>query len=445
MSEFPEQPTIAQERGVTHEADQFFAERGIESARSRRERILSHLPSAGREKIESVLRDVEPSLEAFERDIRSLAPVKRLQSLMQLGGKNIQLRHERDESGGDIIMPAFHSRYDHSELDAELAKVFGARLGLGAREIKIAMLGAWWHDLGHSAFSHTGDELLIENGWPPHEARTSTIIENDHEIETFLKAHFPDDDVNTVREEILQVTKERGALGSMQSMLDTLSYLVVDRAMIYREDNSPLAAKVLTDLVGYDDTSGRLVFSKIDSLGDMLELRLRWMRELTNTANKRTDEALRTLLKIAVEKNILTLDDIASGTDGVIKLRLSLEMEKLPDVAALFGRADHEPRMLPYFKLYHLANGLYDTREWEKRMFSTEEEAREFVHSLKSGTSESDTVRAEQVVILRPYDYTKKRIPVLVEEEGNRTPATVMPANAELHEDDTKFFVYIPR
>ncbi len=431
---------------VRQETERYLNDHGMVPIKERREKILVHLPIAERKKMSDRVKLLDTTLKDFEVAVRTLAQVERMKYLFQLGGKSINIRHEYEPMKGNVRMPAFHSRYDHSELDAELAKIIGIHLDLDDRSIKIAMLGGWWHDLGHSAFSHTGDDLLIAEGRAPHETRTSDMISTAPDITAFLSRFFPGEDVEKVRSEVIAVTKEKGVLGKLQSLLDTLSYIIVDRAMVHSEEHEDLAAHVITDLKGYDVTEELLVFSSLESLQHVMELRAQWMGELCNKPNKRTDEATRVMLGIAIKNGIFSFEDIEIGTDDDIRHRLQIEVQKDHGMEKLLGLINHEPRLLPYFKLYNLLMGFYDTREWERYEFESNEDVQHFWSArIKTPVSSDDKIRYEQTVILKPFDYTKKQLPVLVAGEGGTQKVSVKAVNTVLNEDDKKYFVYIPK
>jgi len=169
------------------------------------------------------------------------------------------------------------------------------------------------------------------------------------------------------------------------------------------------------------------------------------MAELSNRPNKRTDEALRGMLKLAVDRGVITLDDIETGVDDMVKLRLQADIEKMPTLEQFLGLpADHMPRLISYHRLYLLMQGFYDTREWDMHECATHEDAVAYIEHEKQ-TDQENPVRFEQVVILEPFDFTKKQLPVMVETQGMREKKIIRAEETTLADDDKKYFVYIPK
>ncbi len=427
---------------------EYLIQHGIIPIVERRESIIALLPADPRKK--HLIEELDTHKDFFERfevRVRALPEVKRLERLSQLGGKDIQLRVEYSAQEGRTRIPSFHTRFNHSELNAELAKIAGLFIGLPFEQVLYSMLAGWWHDIGHSAFSHTGDELLKAAGRKSHEERTVEIVARSPTITSFVADFFPGRDPEQIKTEIIEIIKEYIGLGNLQSIFDTLSYLIVDRAMIHEEEHERLAADIIADLVKIDEREKRLQFFTTKSLQYFMNLRARWMAELSNRPNKRTDEALRSMLRLAVEKKVITLDDIQNGVDDMIKLRLQAEVERLPALNSFLGLAEnHIPRLISYHRLYQLSQGYYDSREWDMWECKTHEEALLYIEQQKT-TDPNNAVRFEQVVVLEPFDYTKKVLPMWATNMvGIGLDIITVQANeVALQEDDAKYFVYIPK
>lgn len=72
-----------------------------------------------------------------------------------------RLRRIKQMSVTSLVYPgANHTRFEHSIGTAHLASVIAARLGLGADDVRKVKLCGLLHDIGHTAFSHEGEDVL---------------------------------------------------------------------------------------------------------------------------------------------------------------------------------------------------------------------------------------------------------------------------------------------
>jgi uncharacterized protein len=72
-----------------------------------------------------------------------------------------RLRRIKQMSVTNLVYPgANHTRFEHSLGTAHLASVIARKIGLGEDEARKVKLYALLHDIGHTAFSHEGEDVL---------------------------------------------------------------------------------------------------------------------------------------------------------------------------------------------------------------------------------------------------------------------------------------------
>jgi hypothetical protein len=404
-------------------------EQGIIPIEERRAALLQALTT--REQLQRY-KELEAELAPLETEIRSLPEIERLQQLPQLGGKYHPTNFAYDLSQPVVMVPIRHTRYNHSELLAEMIKVAGVRLGLPTEEIKAMITAAWMHDMGHSAFSHMGDELLKERGWPDHEERAIEKIQRGPILELLrnnqIKPHA-----------VIELVREKDGLGSLQSALDTLSYLTLDTAALRRPEYKDSGARVIADIQGIDRKADRLIVGNQAVWQELMELRAVLLHELTyDPRNKVTDEAKRQLLRLAILKNYVTAEDIVSGTDGALALKLQSLVVGGSAIAELAGRRDAIPHLGQYHHLYDAAFGIVDNRVWHERRFDSKSEALSFLGQLAPKA-------IEQSFMWEPYDYTAKEIKLVVNRGESYDSLTIQAKDTQPRPEDKDFIVYYPK
>jgi len=219
----------------------------------------------------------------FIKEIQGVLAFERLSRVRQLGGhftsetpydpnfvkltESLANFEEKtcDPLTFDVLNSAIHTRSDHSLLDGEIALVAGIKLGLSTEEIKTLIAGGLLHDLGHSALSHTGEEFIVDRGGVDHEKRTSIKLEKDEELKKVLTKFGID--VGDVK----QVIDEKGKLGALQKIFDSLSYLILDCKPIYQKQNilagidfsilKDSGIKLINDMVGINNVEDKFVLS----------------------------------------------------------------------------------------------------------------------------------------------------------------------------------------
>ena len=133
-----------------------------------------------------------------------------------------RLRWIRQLGPTNLVYPgANHTRYEHCMGTAHVVGRIADSIGLDSHDKQLASVAGLLHDLGHSPFSHLGDEVA---GLEDHVIRTTKLV-SDTEISDILSDEGIDSkEVN----EIIQGDHKLGPLVSGDLDGDRLDYLVRD-------------------------------------------------------------------------------------------------------------------------------------------------------------------------------------------------------------------------
>lgn len=368
--------------------------------RSMREQVL-HL----------VVRDdgVRASVETFFdryqasfRDLRACHAMNRLNGLMQLGVKrNPAMDAFVGLPGRGAVRvrtePYVHDRSTHSRLVASHMVALCLLLRRPPEDAATAAFGALLHDVGHCAYSHDGDELLVARGRPHHEERGQRLVRTDPDIaESLAKASVD-------AEAVIRVMREEGALGAMQKIMDTLAYVALDAAM----DGQPLpddfGTRVIASIVGVNETA--VAVTDPSPLQDVLDVRTRLSQRIYYSPRNRLGAGLlQKALGALLDADFLTLEEIENGTDGSIEMELSFLMN---------GRR----RPPEWIRSAHVvANGIWEEFDahWDAFVFPGRAPAEAWLASLPPP-------RATASLLLPPYDFTKKTLRVRLPDGSEAT------------------------
>jgi len=411
----------------------FLREQGIIPAEERMKEIAASLPPEEQERWGAY----EEALRPLQESLKKLPEVERLHSLRQLGRKMAPAKEE--ELGPYAKRGVLHTRFHHSEFLAECVLLAASRISMPVEKAKACVMAAWLHDIGHSAFSHTGDELLLSKGYPDHEERSKKHLRESPEIQAILQA----EGINA--NEVSELISEEGPYGTLQSMADTLSYLVFDTHAAGAPAYPDHGREVLADIRGIDEGRNRLIVLREEPWQDMLEVRALMMKHVYyHPRNKLLDQALQQLLRKAVDGGHISLDEIENGSDDLLMYKLQSLVQRNEGVALLSGRvrpdgtADAEPYLSAYADLFDFAMG-FVPEGWSKAVFDTEAEADSFLATKPAAA-------IERSLVVKPFDYTKKKFDLLIEPEGSTVgeEVTLRAKKVELRPEDSKFVVYFP-
>jgi hypothetical protein len=417
--------------GEMLEAQEFMKKHGKVGIGERREVLIKSGTLSEEE--QKRLTSFENQYEHFIKELKAAPEVKRLKGLRELAGTANVYDKPQPGGGARVSLPAFHTRFDHGELCAEQVKFAGIKLGLSDEEILISFSAAMLHDIGHPTLCHIGDYFLEKKGRGNHEERGIAIIQNKKSsINQLLEKN------NIDPERVAQTIAEKGYLGTMQSLFDTLSYLTVDSEMIRKPLYQDNGAGLIQNLAGIDKDKGLLKVEKVELWQDLLEKRAEMMRDVyLHPAHRRQRAAMRQLLQVAINKGHLTLDNIERGVDKDIEMRLQSLVQHDRGAAIFGGREDATPYLREYLELWGLANGEYDPELWQRMMFENQEKMNAFLYEKLKPEA------LEQTVIVTPFDYTKKKLVVVDDERGEEI--ILKSQNVELRDWDTMHIAYIPK
>lgn len=100
-----------------------------------------------------------------------------------------RLRRIRQMSVTNLVYPgANHTRFEHSLGTAHLSSVIASRLGLGEDIVRKVKLYGLLHDIGHTAFSHEGEDVVAEHTGDHEKLGRKRILEG--EIADILSENY---------------------------------------------------------------------------------------------------------------------------------------------------------------------------------------------------------------------------------------------------------------
>ncbi len=369
----------------------------------------------------------------FCTKLQRRSEINRLYHLMQMGGKVITT----DQISGPetarsrpyrIAQPTIHSRHEHAELDAYLAFVGGVKAGFSDEEIMTSVAGAWLHDIAHAAFSHIGDNVLISRGYPDHEKRGCELIIK--EFNQLLKS------VSIDPAAVTAVVREEGVLGSLQSALDTLSYLILDTSGMNKPRYPNYGTRVVQSICGMNRETKHLQVNDLEPWQELLENRAAFYYEGTyHPRNRLVESAKEKLLLIAIDRGVVTAEDLLSGVDHDVTAILQSNVQPDYGAAKLSGQMGLGRMQLADCKdLWSFAVGAEPDRVWRKLTFNTLEEAE--AHPLY--------VKNHDAFIVPKTDYTKKQLRVELVVGDQVSVHTLTAHNTEVRDDDKKYVMRYP-
>ena len=391
----------------------------------RREQLLRSLSLEEKRRFDSL----EQQLEELENDIKKQHEVTRLQQHLQLGGKSNLLSLTEGPHGITIITPAFHTRYDHAALQSELAKVAIACMNLPLDQAKVLVTGAWLHDVGRCALGHVGDRVLQKYGIPDHEQRFVGIVQT--LLQKSLSRH------GITSEALFALKEEQGALGKLEGVLDTLSYLLLDTESMGISFFDDSGGAFLHSIVGLNEELDCIVVSSPEPIQQLLETRASMMQRIYHDpANKMAEEAKYQLLQISIFRGELLPQDLMEFEDHEITVRLQSLVQQDRLAAKVGRRIKDTPLLADCQPLYRMSMGILPDK-YEDLSYPD-------VATAKGSLNRRSAKDIDLSVIVPPSsDYTCKEIPVLV--RGSDTRMILKAHNTVLRNKDVSWIVYAPQ
>lgn len=287
------------------------------------ERVLSTDPG-----LQNEARAFLASHETTFRSLLATAAVRRLEEVSQLGVR-------RNTKGVPAVMMPLcdgrreteplkqFNRLEHSQMVAGHMLGLCLMHGVSGRQTLIGCLGSLLHDVGHAAYSHLLEGLLVSHGCAGHESRGVAVVRFDPEITAVL---------GTARVEIeavVAVIEERGKLGMRQKLVDTLAYLWHDGESMGLRLGAPHSAMVMR-AVGAVREDGYEVGDRF-LLEDLLERRaLFHAAAYEHPLNRVLAALLNAMVEELFQSGRLTPEAVARGTDAQVLAELERHVSGAP-------------------------------------------------------------------------------------------------------------------
>ncbi len=229
-----------------------------------------------------------------------------------------RLRFVRQLSTAYLVYPsAMHTRFEHSLGAMHLTGVLASRLGFDAQTIKTLRLAALLHDVGHGAFAHTSDPVLVEKLHKKHEERGIDLVKK-----TGLKKVVEDGGVSLSELSNLMHGGGEGAVITRELGTDRVDYLLRD-AHFTGVAYSIIDADRLLHTLAYAD--GELFVEERGLLAaESLLVSRHFMFKAVyyHPTCRIAGEMVASAMRIGLADGSLSVDDIALGTDERLLLKM---------------------------------------------------------------------------------------------------------------------------
>ncbi|MBP9749016.1 HD domain-containing protein [Patescibacteria group bacterium] len=271
----------------------------------------------------SLVAGVEEFLNRYAAAIESLSACPRVQRLVGLKAFGIKA-NPRLFVGVAVgfrppahVRPSLHAhdRWVHSQYVAAHGLALTLRLRFSQEECACVVFAGLLHDLGHPAFSHDVDHLLIGNGRLSHEERGMRWVAEDESIMNVLAS------VGLTPADIIPVMAEEGSLGTIQTLADTLGYLVLDTEVLGIPLGFSFARTLVDAAMGLVEDC--IITDQPELFQEFLDIRAIMYRDIYY---RRTHGVAATFLCKVIaalfEHSALTFADIEEETEAVIEAKI---------------------------------------------------------------------------------------------------------------------------
>jgi HD superfamily phosphohydrolase len=231
-----------------------------------------------------------------------------------------RLRSVRQLALTYLVYPsAHHTRFEHSIGTFHLTKTLLDRLFEDRLEKQLLSLSALLHDVGHSAFSHLPEEIIIEKTGKDHEKIGEEKILHGAIANTLIKNHISP-------KELIQTMKGKKAKLIYSDLgTDRMDYLLRD-AYFTGVGYSLIDAQRLLYCLNYKNEDLVLEEKGLLAAESLLVSRYLMFNAVYNHhAVRIVGEMLEKALRIAIENEKLQIQELSNGTDEAILYKLREE------------------------------------------------------------------------------------------------------------------------
>lgn len=225
-----------------------------------------------------------------------------------------RLRHVRQLSLVHLVYPsALHTRFEHSLGSMHLSGKLARRLGLPQEQVQLVRLAGLLHDVGHGAFSHSSDRLLIAKTKRTHEMRGMDLVRK-----SSLRDVLHENGIRVSDLEKVFDGQGPGALISGELGCDRMDYLMRD-AYFTGVSYSLLDHQRLLETMALKE--GQLVIQEKGAVAaeSLLVSRHLMFNAVYLHPTVRICEAMvEKMLETALNEGEITLEGIAHGTDDAV-------------------------------------------------------------------------------------------------------------------------------
>ncbi len=230
-----------------------------------------------------------------------------------------RLRFVRQLSTAYLVYPsAQHSRFEHSLGAMHLSGVLAKKLEFDKQEAQLLRLAALLHDVGHGAFAHDTDELILQRTGKLHEERGIEMVASGQIGKEIEKSGLE-------LEDLFSVMEGKGSGGMLTSDLgaDRIDYLLRD-AYFTGVSYSLIDAERLMDSVVF--RKGEVMITEKGRLAaESLLISRHFMFNAVyyHPTVRISKQMLKTSVSNALKEGKIGLDDVALGTDYALLEKLA--------------------------------------------------------------------------------------------------------------------------
>ncbi len=188
-------------------------------------------------------------------------------------------------------LPELHTRLAHTRLGVAYVIVSGLLAKETFHHITTRAVAMLLHDIQHPPLCHPVDAALQSEGYADHEERAQKVMRSSVNIRAAL------DMAGISLGDVSEIMQEAGVDGAYQAIFDTMSYSVLDWAMLGEPLPDDFEMRLIENFDG--EAAGLLKVKRLGLLQALLEIRARGYREIYCSPRGRVgDSVLRQLTRL---------------------------------------------------------------------------------------------------------------------------------------------------